>query len=125
MDTVEFFKTVNRLCKNRSRAECPICKKSKIKDMCMVMRTVMLGDASVESIEKMISIVEQLAKDHTVKTRQSEFLNMFPNAQIDTYGALTIRPCSIEKGLCSKCTTLSDCVDCRREYWLTEAPDND
>lgn len=35
----------------------------------MVRRTVMLGDASVESIEKMISIVEQWAKDNPVKTR--------------------------------------------------------
>lgn len=125
MDTVEFFQTVNRLCKNRSCAGCPICKKGMSKDMCMVRRTVMLGDASVESIEEMISIAEEWAKDHPAKTRQSEFLKMFPDAQIDTYGALTIRPCSIEKGLCSKCTTLSDCVDCRREYWLTEVTDND
>ena len=64
MDAVEFFQTVNRLCKNRSCAGCPICKKGMIKDMCMVRRTVMLGDASVESIEEMISIVEQWAKDH-------------------------------------------------------------
>ena len=69
MDAVEFFQTVNRLCKNQICAECPICKKGMIKDMCMVRRTVMLGDASVESIEKMISIVEQWAKDNPVKTR--------------------------------------------------------
>lgn len=73
--------------------------------------------------EEMVNIADGWAKDHPVKTRktrQSELLKMFPDAQIDTYGALTIRPCSIEKGLCSKCTTLSDCVDCRREFWLKE-----
>lgn len=121
MDAVEFFKTANRLCKDQGCKECPACKEG----ICMVMRMVRLEENSVKSIEETISKVEQWAKDHHVKTRQSEFLKMFPNAQIDTYGALTIRPCSIEKGLCSKCTTLSDCVDCRREYWLTEVTDND
>jgi len=120
MDIVEFFKTVNRLCKNRTCGECPIWKNST----CMAD----FGDDSVKSIEETISEVEKWAKDNPIKTRQtrqSEFLKMFPDAQIDTYGALTIRPCSIEKDLCSKCTTLSDCVDCRREYWLTEVTDND
>lgn len=120
MDTVEFFKTVNRLCKNRTCGKCPIWKNGT----CMAD----FGDDSAKSIEETISKVEQWAKDNPIKTRQtrqSEFLKMFPDAQIDTYGALTIRPCSIEKDLCSKCTTLSDCVDCRREYWLTEVTDND
>lgn len=120
MDAVEFFKTVNRLCE-KGCAKCPI----REKDICVVRRMARLGDTSVESIEEMVSKVEQWAKDHPLKTRQSEFLKMFPDAQIDTYGALTIRPCSIEKGLCSKCTTLSDCVECRREYWLTGVTDND
>lgn len=118
MDAVEFFKTVNRLCKNQRCEECPVYKNNTC---CMVG----FDDNSIKSIEETVSKVEQWAKDHPVKTRQSEFLKLFPDAQIDTYGALTIRPCSIEKGLCSKCTTLSDCVDCRREYWLTEVTDND
>lgn len=119
MDAVEFFKTANRLCKNqRCCTECPIHKNGM---GCMVNA----DDDSIKSIEETVSKVEQWAKEHPVKTRQSEFLKMFPDAQIDTYGALTIRPCSIEKDLCSKCTTLSDCVDCRREYWLTEVTDND
>lgn len=54
----------------------------------MVRRTVMLGDASVESIGEMISIVEQWSKDHPIKTRQSEFLKMFPM----TY--MPERPCT-------------------------------
>ena len=129
MDTVEFLKTVNRLCKkNRSCAECPIfCKKG----MCMLRRTVMLcdaSDASVESsIEEMISIVEQWAKDHQVKpikTRQSEFLKRFPDASVSD-GTLDIRPCIIEKSV--KCIALEgkDCDNCRREYWLEEVTDND
>ena len=125
MDTVKFFKTVNRLCKNRSCAGCPICKKDMIKEMCMVRRTVMLGDASVESIEEMISIVEQWAKDHPLKTRQSEFLKRFPNAMInESDGILCIPPCNIE-GKRIVCAGGKNCGDCRRDYWLTEVPNND
>ena len=124
MDTVEFFKTVNRLCKNQICAKCPICKKSMIKEMCMVRRTVMLGDASDESIEEMISIVEQWSKDHPVKTRQSEFLKMFPNAVIDEDdGILCINPCAIDGSI--GCTNGKGCDGCRRKYWLEEVTDND
>lgn len=125
MDTVEFLKTVNRLCKkNRSCAECPIfCKKG----MCMLRRTVMLcdaSDASVESsIEEMISIVEQWAKEHPVNTRQDKFLKMFPNADF-CQGVIDISPCSIEKEM-KKCCGDRECDECKRTYWLTEVPAND
>ena len=89
----------------------------------MVRRTVMLGDASVESIEEMISIVEQWAKGHPSKTRQSEFLKMFPNAPLYR-GVVSIPPCSIEKEMRGNCL-MRDCFECRRTYWLTEVTDND
>lgn len=111
------------ICKNKSCAECPICKKDMIKEMCMVRRTVMLGDASVESIEEMISKVEQWAKEHPVKTRQSEFLKMFQNAAIDEDdGILCINPFAIDVSI--GCTSGKGCDDCYRKYWLTEVTDN-
>lgn len=116
MDAVEYLKTLRRLCESKER--CPGCVLYNKEDSCCI------ADIG-ESAEDTVQIVEQWGKDHPIKTRQSDFLKMFPDAQIDTYGALTIRPCSIEKGLCSKCTTLSDCVECRREYWLTGVTDND
>lgn len=75
MDAVEFFKTVNRLCKNQKCEECPVYKN----DMCCM---VGFDDESVKSIEETVSKVEQWAKGHPVKTRQSEFLKMFPNAPL-------------------------------------------
>ena len=118
MDAVEFFKTVNRLCKNqRCCAECPIHKNGM---GCMVKA----DDDSIKSIEEMVLKVEQWAKDHPVKTRQSEFLKMFPGASVSD-GTLDIRPCIIEKSV--KCIALEgkDCDNCRRKYWLTEVTDND
>lgn len=85
----------------------------------MVRRTVMLGDASVESIGEMISIVEQWSKDHPIKTRQSEFLKMFPNAKIgEDDGILCIKPCDIDKSI--ECTDGKGCDDCYRKYWKEE-----
>lgn len=123
MDTVEFFKTASRLCKNLQCSECPVCKKG----MCMVRRMAVLDDTSVENIEeieKTVSKVEQWAKDHPVKTRQSEFLKLFPNAEIDEDdGILCIKPCVIDESI--GCTNGKSCNDCRRKYWLAEVTDND
>lgn len=115
MDAVEFFKTVNRLCKNKDCKECPVYKNNTC---CMVG----FDDDSIKSIEETVSKVEQWAKDHPVKTRQSEFLKMFPNAVTDD-GVLCIGPCEVEKGIV--CVNGKTCDDCCRKYWLTEVTDND
>lgn len=119
MDAVEFFKTVNRLCENQSCRECPVCKEG----VCMVMNMVRIDGGLVESIEETVSKVEQWAKDHPVKTGQSEFLKLFPNATIDEdNGILCIKPCTIDESI--GCTNGKGCDDCYRKYWLTEVTDN-
>ena len=121
MDAVEFFKTANRLCKNRSCRECPICKDGG----CMVRNAFRKydNDGLVKSIDEMVLKVEQWAKDHPVKTRQSEFLKMFPNADF-CRDVINILPCSIEKEM-SKCCDDKKCEECRKDYWLAEVTDND
>ena len=50
-----------------------------------------------EYTEKSVQIVEQWAKEHPIKTRQSQLLRMFPNAMInESDGVLCITPCKIE-----------------------------
>lgn len=112
MDAVEFFKTVNRLCKNRTCGECPIWKNGT----CMAD----FGDDSVKSIEETISKVEQWAKDNPVKTRQSEFLKQFPSA-FTSESVLQIQPCLIDKDIKLKYHTcfFYNCDDCKRKFWLT------
>lgn len=64
MDAVEFFKTVNRLCKNqRCCKECPIHKND---DMGCMVRA---DDDSIKSIDETVSKVEQWAKSNPIKTR--------------------------------------------------------
>lgn len=118
MDAVEFFKTVKRLCKNQGCDGCPVCKNNT----CMVTLMARIHGASDESIDETVSKVEQWAKDHPIKTRQSEFLKMFPNALTDD-GVLCIGPCEIEKDIV--CANGKGCDDCCRKYWLTEVTNND
>ena len=81
-----------------------------------------LSDYSVENIEETISKVEQWAKDHPVKTRQSEFLKIFPNADIDN-----ILPCDLDKNLKRGHCHDDDagCFYCKKNYWNEEVTDND
>lgn len=115
MDAVEFFKIVNRSCKNQGCKTCPAFKDG----MCMVAP----DDDAIKNIEETVSKVEQWAKDHPVKTRQSEFLKQFPNATLHR-DVISIPPCSMEKEIKENCLK-SDCYECRRDYWLTEVTDND
>lgn len=123
MDTVEFFKTANRLCKDQGCKKCPACKEG----VCMVMNMVRLDGGLVESIEETVSKVEQWAKDHPVKTRQSEFLKMFPNAQMSVdCDVIWMCPKYIDETYCPKgdCHNIG-CRDCKRKFWLAEVADND
>lgn len=122
MDAVEFFKTVKRLCKNQGCDGCPVCKNNT----CMVMLMARIYGASDESIEETISKVEQWAKDHPVKTRQSEFLKMFPDAQTDG-GVINFCPNGfLPKGEAKAyCEKYDKCIECRKDYWLAEVTEND
>lgn len=68
-----------------------------------------------------VEIVEKWAAAHPRKTRQSVFLEQWPEAEIDYQGVLVIEPCGLDKTLSEKndCYT-SSCLDCRREFWMQE-----
>ena len=122
MDAVKFIKEINRLCEAQEDCkDCPL-----IGHACDVNTATIMSCYNIESVQKMVQIVEQWAKDHPVKTRQSEFLKMFPNAKICRDGVLYIDPCSLETDFYKipECVK-KNCDDCRREYWLAEVTDND
>lgn len=76
-----------------------------------------------EDPKKVIEVVEKWTNEHPVKTRQSEFLKMFPNAQLDDDGMFnfSLNPCDIDPEYADKvCDQYSDCQDCQREYWSEE-----
>lgn len=117
MDAVEFVKTANRLCRNRCCTKCPLYKNGACMAAC--------SDVSVKNIKETISILEQWAKDHPVKTRQSEFLKMFPAAKT-MGGVITICPNEIDSTYRNmEYCDHSFCEECCKKYWNEEVTDND
>lgn len=120
MDAVEFYKSMKRMCYSGEMCEkCPLYNNfSEMGSVCDVLLHI-----SDEKASRVKSIVEQWAKDHPIKTRQSEFLKMFPDANIPC-DVIDIIPCNIEKEM-RKCCGDRNCDECKRTYWLTEVTDND
>ena len=108
MDAVEFYKQFARYW---SSSYCCACN---IVDYCKT-KTKDGRDA-----EKIVREIEQWAKDHPVKTRQSEFLKMFPNAQ-KSGRVLDICPkeLNIEYMPPKRCENIS-CSTCKTDYWDEE-----
>lgn len=116
MDAVEFIKAINRLCEAQEDCkDCPL-----IGHACDVNTATIMESYNIESVQKMVRICEQWAKDHPVKTRQSEFLKMFPNAP-KSGRVLDICPkdLNIEYMPPKRCENIS-CSDCKTDYWNEE-----
>lgn len=70
-------------------------------------------------IDKANEIILKWCEEHPIKTRQSEFLKMFPSAETDNDGVLVCCPKWIDKDFrCDMSSRL--CIECRKEYWLAE-----
>lgn len=109
MDAVEFLKQFNRMCKAYNDDGCKECPAYRYR----------CGEEFDGQEEDGASIVEQWAKEHPVKTRQGEFLKMFPNAVVMTGSVLCIRPCDVDNTIKNLCKT-TNCGICRRDFWLKE-----
>ena len=115
MDAIEYVKALHRLCS--SKDDCFGCPLQNKEDCCCITDT---------STEKAVRIVEQWAKDNPVKTRQSEFLKKFPNAETDKSGILIFCPRKFDpENINSVHCHRHGCLECRNNYWLTEVTDND
>ena len=75
--------------------------------------------------EEIVAHVEQWAKEHPAKTRQSELLKLFPEASILYDEYLNICPAQISSECRDKETggcydPGMDCDKCKRDFWLKE-----
>ena len=115
MDAVEFLKQFNLMCKTYIYDGCTECPAYKYR----------CGDQFNEQEEDGVSIVEQWAKEHPVKTRQSEFLKQWPDAEIGDDGLPNVAPCQLCIGLIhsefpENCESRGVCDKCRHDFWLKE-----
>lgn len=123
MDAVDFLKEAKRYCRrcknttqDGKKRLCEVCYFEKLND---------IFDLHPMEYHKFVETVEQWAKEHPVKTRQSEFLKQYPEAEIGDDGLPGVDPCQLYKeianveiydGYCNK----YGCTDCRRDFWLAE-----
>lgn len=62
--------------------------------------------------------VEEWAKEHPIKTRQTELIKIFPNVPIRSDGYVDITPCSLDAEVYRKCSESSmGCDKCYKEFW--------
>lgn len=115
MDALEFIRERKRMCKSQEACVgCPLERS----------HCIFSTSTSDEEDEKNIAAVEQWSKEHPRKTRQSVFLEQYPEAYVLEDGYLKMCPMSISaayrdsNGECNNSTEC--CVDCRRGFWSQE-----
>lgn len=72
--------------------------------------------------EDVVKEVEEWSAAHPRKTRQSVFLEQYPEAKLDKDGVLHICPSFMGRKIPKKyrCICLTDCGACRCEFWMQE-----
>ncbi len=74
--------------------------------------------------EGMVKAAEQWAVAHPIKTRQSVFLEQYPEAKLKQDGVITICPLDVSAAYREKdgsCAIRSgSCADCKRQFWSAE-----
>lgn len=113
MDAVKFIKERDRMCRFYHHAgdcyQCPAkdCECSALEGM--------VDDDNI------VTIIEEWAAEHPRKTRQSVFLEQWPDTQLDKKGNVIICPKQLCRGeefnkLIAACRG-TNCYECRRKFW--------
>ena len=120
MDAVKFIKERNRMCKSFDAGcnGCPAFNACEDEICCAV------GQESTLDAMTQIDIVEKWSVAHPRKTRQSVFLEQYPETIIDERGILYVCPMYISADHRDKNGGCGDpdqmCIDCRSKFWMQE-----
>lgn len=107
MDAIEFVKQLRRM-----------DEKGVLKKRFIYLR----AGRETDSPEDVVAEVEQWSAAHPRKTRQSVFLEQYPEVEIDNCGYLRLCPkrisadCRNRYGNCAN----RKCTDCHKEFWGQE-----
>lgn len=114
---VKLIKDYARMCESKVGIDCDGCELNKNKKYSSCELFMM------KEPEKAVEIIEEWAAEHPDKTRQSEFLKIYPGT-VKINGIIGIEPCKLENGNGSIECCLN-CDECRESYWLTEVEECD
>lgn len=124
MDAVTYIKEYKRMCeyfdsKENQASACEGCPLEWLPFGCHMIEIA-------DNAEKCVAAVEKWAREHPVKTRQSEFLKMFPNASVGYNGTLVICPSQADVKAIAGCVRSErNCDKCKRDFWLAEIKDEE
>ena len=111
MDAVQFIEERKRLCGTHD-----ICKDCPANGNPGCMFNLNGG----ADADEQVNFLEEWVAAHPRKTRQSEFLKLFPGADVgETDGCLTLDPCNVYKKMRKECEGRK-CSECRKAFWLAE-----
>ena len=119
MDAVKFIQERGRMCATYTPKRCKGCPAANVSADAPACALDI--ESQVDS-KKQVTIVEEWSAAHPRKTRQSVFLEQWPEAEIDNCGYLRICPkrisadCRNRYGSCAN----RKCTDCHKEFWMQE-----
>ena len=119
MDAVKFIEERNRMCKSF----CDGCKGCAAFNACEDDLCCAVGQGSTLDATAQVDIVEKWSAAHPRKTRQSVFLEQYPNARIDSQAVIYVCPAdAYGDKVCPKNEENFHmlCCDCRHEFWGQE-----
>lgn len=119
MDANKFMVEYKRMCASYGNCQnCPMREDNN--GHC----TEVPSRLSEEFTYKVTKVVEEWSAAHPRKTRQSVFLEQYPETKLDKCGVITICPAelsSIHRNNYGGCKNMNDvCVDCCHEFWMQE-----
>lgn len=121
MDAVKFLEEANRMCNS-----CACCsdngKKCPIYDFrngtCI---GTIASITETDEFSEIVSTVEKWSKKHSGKTRQSEFIERWPNVKVFVDGVLDFCPQELDSRYPCQSTDIEmRCQSCRRKFWMQE-----
>ena len=115
MDAIKFIEEKRRMCS--AYGHCRVCPALRHKSYCIF--STAYGEPPLEQIE----FLQKWLEEHPCKTRQSVFLQQYPEAEIIN-DVLNICPMLIDKsyrdndGVCT--VRGKSCYDCMHDFWKQE-----
>lgn len=116
----------------KTEDECVSALNEEMADVCLCMDVIKcvreydlsnVGNKACVKMERWVQRIREARGEvqketpgEKKKTRQSEFLKMFPNAQMDD-GVAAACPSRVDKNF----NCCLPCDDCRKDFWLAEA----
>lgn len=112
MDAVKFIKERDRMCRFYHHAG--DCYQFPAKDCECSALEGMVDDDNI------VTIVEEWSAAHPRKTRQSVFLEQWPNCMMGDDGVVGMCPRNVDKNYICDLNRSAGCPGCRREFWMQE-----